>query len=190
MKLSVEKEILSPPDEVALFKKIYVAYTPDLIATAARYVGAATAEDLVQELFLKVWNRKLFLCIKVTELRYFLFSSLRNACLDALKHEEVKEGYVDYYKKELMMEILSCSDIPFYYEEEEDCLNTLFKEINRLPPKCREIFLESYVDGKKAVDIAKEKNISQRTVEAQLYKALKKLRSVLTVVNLFFFILA
>lgn len=186
MKLSEEKDDLIPKNEVELFKKIYVAYTPDLVATAARYVGMVMAEDLVQELFLKVWNQKLFLCVKATELRYLLFASLRNACLDALKHEDVKQGYLDYYKNNLAIEILSCSDQPFYYEEENDSLNTLFKEINKLPPKCKDIFLASYIDGKKSTEIAEEQSISQRTVEAQLYKALKILRSVLTVIILFF----
>lgn len=190
MKLTEEKGDLIPRDEVELFKKIYVSYTPDLVATAARYVSMVTAEDLVQELFLKVWNQKLFLCVKASELKYYLLASLRNACLDVLKHEEVKQGYAEYYKKELMMEILSCSDQPFYYEEENDSFNTLFREINQLPPKCREIFIESYIDGKKASEIAREKSISQRTVETQLYKALKILRGALSIIILFFLFLS
>lgn len=190
MRASGEKGDLIPQDEVELFKKIYVAYTPDLVATAARYVGMSVAEDLVQELFLKVWNQKLFLCVKASELRYFLFASLRNSCLDVLRHEEVKLGYVDYYKKNLEMEILSCSDQPFYYAEENNNLDALFREVNKLPPKCREIFLESYIDGKKSAEIAREKCISQRTVEAQLYKALKMLRSALALLSLFFSLLS
>lgn len=190
MRASGEKGDLIPQDEVELFKKIYVAYTPDLVATAARYVSMSVAEDLVQELFLKVWNQKLFLCVKASELRYFLFASLRNSCLDVLRHEEVKLGYIDYYKKNLEMEILSCSDQPFYYAEENNNLDALFREVNKLPPKCREIFLESYIDGKKSAEIAREKCISQRTVEAQLYKALKMLRSALTLLGLFFSLLS
>lgn len=190
MRASGEKGDLIPQDEVELFKKIYVAYTPDLVATAARYVSMSVAEDLVQELFLKVWNQKLFLCVKASELRYFLFASLRNSCLDVLRHEEVKLGYIDYYKKNLEMEILSCSDQPFYYAEENNNLDALFREVNKLPPKCREIFLESYIDGKKSAEIAREKCISQRTVEAQLYKALKMLRSALTLLSLFFSLLS
>ena len=186
MRASGEKGKLKPQDEVELFKKIYVVCTPDLVATAARYVSMSVAEDLVQELFLKVWNQKLFLCVKASELRYFLFASLRNSCLDVLRHEEVKLGYIDYYKKNLEMEILSCSDQPFYYAEENNNLDALFREVNKLPPKCREIFLESYIDGKKSAEIAREKCISQRTVEAQLYKALKMLRSALTLLSLFF----
>ena len=170
MRASGEKGKLKPQDEVELFKKIYVAYTPDLVATAARYVSMSVAEDLVQELFLKVWNQKLFLCVKASELRYFLFASLRNSCLDVLRHEEVKLGYIDYYKK--------------------NNLDALFREVNKLPPKCREIFLESYIDGKKSAEIAREKCISQRTVEAQLYKALKMLRSALTLLSLFFSLLS
>lgn len=187
MRASGEKGKLKPQDEVELFKKIYVAYTPDLVATAARYVSMSVAEDLVQELFLKVWNQKLFLCVKALELRYFLFASLRNSCLDVLRHEEVKLGYIDYYKKNLEMEILSCSDQPFYYAEENNNLDALFREVNKLPPKCREIFLESYIDGKKSAEIAREKCISQRTVEAQLYKALKMLRSALALLSFIFF---
>lgn len=190
MRASGEKGDLIPQDEVELFKKIYVAYTPDLVATAARYVSMSVAEDLVQELFLKVWNQKLFLCVKASELRYFLFASLRNSCLDVLRHEEVKLGYIDYYKKNLEMEILSCSDQPFYYAEENNNLDALFREVNKLPPKCREIFLEFYIDGKKSAEIAREKCISQRTVEAQLYKALKMLRSALTLLGLFFSLLS
>ncbi|WP_288732512.1 RNA polymerase sigma-70 factor [uncultured Parabacteroides sp.] len=190
MRASGEKGDLIPQDEVELFKKIYVAYTPDLVATAARYVSMSVAEDLVQELFLKVWNQKLFLCVKASELRYFLFASLRNSCLDVLRHEEVKLGYIDYYKKNLEMEILSCSDQPFYYAEENNNLDALFREVNKLPPKCREIFLESYIDGKKSAEIAREKCISQRTVEAQLYKALKMLRSALALLSLFFSLLS
>ena len=190
MKLSEEKGDSIPQDEVELFKKIYVAYTPDLVATAARYVSMSVAEDLVQELFLKVWNQKLFLCVKASELRYFLFASLRNSCLDVLRHEEVKLGYIDYYKKNLEVEILSCSDQPFYYAEENNNLDALFREVNKLPPKCREIFLESYIDGEKSAEIAREKCISQRTVEAQLYKALKMLRSALTLLSLFFSLLS
>lgn len=177
-------------EDVELFKKVYVAYTPDLVATAARYVGLSTAEDLVQELFLKVWNQKLYLCIKASELRYFLFASLRNSCLDVLRHEDVKLGYIDYYRNNLAMEILSCADQPFYYAEESNSLDILFREVNKLPPKCREIFLESYIDGKKSAEIAREKCISQRTVEAQLYKALKMLRSALTLIILFFSLLS
>lgn len=180
MRAGEEKGNLILKNEVELFKKIYVAFTPELVATATRYVGMSAAEDLVQELFLKVWNQKLFLCVREAELRYFLFGALRNACLDVLKHEDVKQGYIEYYKNSLAIEILSGSERPFYYAEENDSLNMLFKAINKLPPKCREIFIESYIDGKKSAEIASEKGLSQRTVEAQLYKALKILRSVLT----------
>lgn len=176
--------------EAELFKEIYVTYIPELVATAARYVDTIMAEDLVQDLFLKVWNQRLFMCVKTSELKYFLFASLRNACLDALKHEEVKQGYADYYKNRIKLEILSCTEQPFYYEGEEDRVNELFKEINRLPPKCRDIFLDSYVNGKKASEIAQERAISQRTVEAQLYKALKILRDAFALIVSFFLFLS
>ena len=177
---------MNEPDEKVRFKDLYLSWAPDLVATAARYVGMPAAEDLVQELFLKVWNKKIFLRVKSSELHYFLFSSIRNACLNTLKHEDVKRDFVDYYTKSLLIEELSGSEVPFYYAEEEDTLNNLFREINKLPPRCKEIVIASYIDGKTAVEIAQEKEISRRTVEAQLYKALKILRDALTLIILFF----
>ena len=54
-----------------------------------------------------------------------------------------------------------------------------YKEMDRLPEKCREIFTMSYLEERKTSEIAVLLNISTRTVEAQLYKALKILRGIL-----------
>ena len=63
---------------------------------------------------------------------------------------------------------------------DERQLRAVYLEIDKLPDRCREIFRRTYLDGCKSRDIAAELGISQRTVEAQLYKALKLLRRSLT----------
>ena len=56
---------------------------------------------------------------------------------------------------------------------------SIYKEIDKLPDKCREIFTMSYLEERKTSEIAVLLNISTRTVEVQLYKALKILRGIL-----------
>ena len=55
----------------------------------------------------------------------------------------------------------------------------IYKEMDKLPDKCREIFTMSYLEERKTSEIAVLLNISTRTVEVQLYKALKILRGIL-----------
>lgn len=174
-------------DEKELFKKLYVSKVAELTVAASRYVGMDNAEDLVQELFVKIWNKKIFLFIKPEELEYFLFSSIRNACLDFLKHEVVKQDYEDYYRKQLLIEEFEAQKTYFdTYELYKEKLNLIFKEINKLPDSCREIFMEAYMNEKKASQIAEERNISKRTVESQLYKALKILRKCIGILLIFY----
>ena len=59
---------------------------------------------------------------------------------------------------------------------EEDIERVLMEAINKLPERCREIFLKSRIEGKKNREIAEELNISASTVENQMTIALKKLR--------------
>lgn len=168
-------------DEERIFKKLYISYAAELTVAASRYVGMDNGEDLVQELFMKIWNKKLFLLVEPQELKYFLFSSIRNACLDFLKHEIVKQNYEDYYKKQLLIEELDAHQTYFdNHEFNDEKLTLVFKEVNKLPESCREIFTDAYINEKKASQIAEERNISKRTVEAQLYKALKILRNSLS----------
>ena len=62
---------------------------------------------------------------------------------------------------------------------EDERLELIYKEMDKLPEKCREVFTMSYLEERKTSEIAVLLNISPRTVEAQLYKALKILRGIL-----------
>ena len=110
-----------------------------LIFYAGKYVNAIAAEDLVQDVFFKIWQ-------KTTQ----------------LKIEEI------YY-----------NDDPQSLFAEDERLELIYKEMDKLPEKCREVFTMSYLEERKTSEIAVLLNISPRTVEAQLYKALKILRGIL-----------
>lgn len=160
------------------FRILYKANFPMLIFYACKFVDLTTAEDLVQDVFFKVWNKKTFLFLK-DGIKTYLYRSVQHACLDYLKHQDVKGDYVKAVTTRLKIEEIYYNDDPKSFFSEDERLDLVYKEVEKLPDKCREIFKMSYLEEKKTSEIAALLNLSPRTVEAQLYKALKILRSVL-----------
>ena len=99
--------------------------------------------------------------------------------LDYLKHQEVKGDYINAVTTKLKIEEIYYNDDPQSLFAEDERLELIYKEIDKLPDKCREIFTMSYLEERKTSEIAVLLNISTRTVEVQLYKALKILRGIL-----------
>ena len=145
------KDYIIKNHELNKFKLLYLENAPRLIFYASKYVDSDTAEDLVHDIFIKIWQKKEIYSVE-EGLKTYLFRSVQNACLDYLKR-----------------------------------LDSVYREIAKLPDRCREVFTLAYVDGKKSVEIAGMLNISQRTVEAQLYKGLKIIRNVLVLLALILF---
>lgn len=167
------------------FRALYKANAPMLIFYAGKYVDMTTSEDLVQDVFLRVWQKRTFLFLR-EGIKTYLYRSVQHACLDYLKHQEVKGDYVNVIMTKLKIEEIYYNDDPQSLFSEDDRLINIYKQMEKLPDKCREIFIMSYLDEKKTPEIAALLNISSRTVEAQLYKALKMLRNSLL---LFLFII-
>lgn len=167
--------------ERKVFHELYRRFYRQLVHFALKYLGDSDlAEDCVQELFVSVWERKeTFLSYE--RLRNFLYLSLRNACLDLLKHQTVEKKYASYYKAN---ETVTLSD-----NEEiigEETIRLLFRIIDGLPPRCKEIFL-LYMDGKKNEEIAVTLGIALDTVKNQKKKAMQVLRQRLG--DFYFFLL-
>lgn len=120
-------------------------------------------------------------------LKTYLFRSVQNACLDYLKHKSIEMTYADEVARRLKIEEIDYYNQSDAAELEKERLDSVYREIAKLPDRCREVFTLAYVDGKKSVEIAGMLNISQRTVEAQLYKGLKTIRNVLALLALILF---
>lgn len=154
------------------FDAIYVTYYFRMFRFAKEYVVFdEDAENIVQDVFLLLWEKREVLDIKVSLLSY-LFSLIKNKCLDHLRHRLVVEEYQQEFKAKLS----SLESLNYAFNTEEDIEQVLKKAIEALPERCRTIFLKSRLEGKKNREIADELNISVSTVENQITIALKKLK--------------
>jgi RNA polymerase sigma-70 factor (ECF subfamily) len=169
-----EKEILD------MFRTLYKKNAPVLISYAVKFADSDTAEDIVQDIFLKIWNKRSFIFLK-DGIQTYLYNAVRHACLDYLKHQEVKADYESAIQLKLKTEELYYTDDPEFLSQDDNRLSSIYREIDKLPEKCREIFVMAYLEERKSGEIAMLLNLSKRTVEAQLYKALKNIRDALHV---------
>lgn len=163
------------------FEFLFRNYYADLCKYARNIVSnEATAEDLVMDIFIKIWEAEARLVI-TTSLSGYLFTSVHNHCLNYLtrKHKHFTELNPDTIEKLNKLIPVSNGSDPF------DTINTaeLAKRIEicveSLPDECRKIFLMSRTEGLPNKVIANNLGISENTVKVQIYRALKKLRILL-----------
>lgn len=138
------------------------------------------AENIVQDVFTELWEKKELLTYNIN-LVAFLFTSIRNRCIDHLRHNIVVREAVNQMQEEyqitLKVKLASLELFDQSLLSELDIEKKISEVINSLPEKCREIFIKSKIEGKKQKDIAAEMNISLKTVENQMNIAYKKLKS-------------
>ena len=129
-------------------------------------------EEIVQDVFVRFWEKR-----EVHEItgsfRSYLFSSVRNACLNRIKHEKVKREHSAHVLAMAPVEITT-ADHGIRTSELKEAIDAA---VNDLPERCMEVFRLSREEGKKYSEIAQELDISIKTVENQMGKALKILRS-------------
>ena len=162
------------------FQVLYKNNVSALIFFASKFIDKTTAEDVVQDVFLKICNKRSFL-LWGEGLSAYLYHAVRHACLDHLKHLDIKDRTEDNILHNLKIEELYYTEHSALIGQDDHRLKSIYSEIEKLPEKCREIFIMSYFEERKAVEIAALLNISKRTVEAQLYKALKQIKAALKV---------
>lgn len=131
-----------------------------------------SCEDIVQETFLRVWEKKQNL-IGSEELTWYMYTAIRNNCLSFIEKKQ-KTVLGDFNGQEI---IDMPGERPSPTTKETD-YDTLLKEaLTNLPPKCREVFVLSRVSNLTYKQIGDSLGISIKTVENQMGKALKILRA-------------
>lgn len=131
------------------------------------------SEDIVQNVFMRIWNKRNNLKEDFA-LNSFLYKSVYNEFIDQYRSQKtvypLEKKYIDALNT-------------IVENEEEHSLERIIKlvkrEIQNLPPKCKEIFLLSKEEGLTNIEIAEYKNVSIKSVEAHITKAYSILRSAL-----------
>ncbi len=163
--------------DVKFFELLFFEYYRGMTAYALKFVeDMETARDLVQDVFFYIWEKREVIHID-RSLKSYLFRAVHNACINHLKKEEHK----NHYNRELSLwfaekfpedhsfnayQLLLAGDI----SSEIDAI------VQGLPEQCRNIFNLSRYKGLKNREIAEIYDISTRTVETQIYRALKALK--------------
>jgi RNA polymerase sigma-70 factor (ECF subfamily) len=129
------------------------------------------AEEMVQNVFYKLWKNKDSVAVTGTMAGY-LYRSVYNECLNYVKHEKVKAAYRMHMAR--TMENLNNAAEKLRLKELEEKLDQALRE---LPEQCRTIFQMSRFEELKYMEIAGRLGISVKTVENQMGKALKLLRT-------------
>ena len=165
------------------FQEFYLSYAADMISFARKYVDATTAEDIVHDIFLSIWDLKSTIMVE-KNLQNYLLSMVKNACYDYLKHKKVTETFLSKAEHQLKIEELEYYEFQDNENAENHNLQAIYASIEKLPPRCKAIFEKTYLEKQKSGDIAEEMNISVRTVETHIYNALKLIRNNLKVLKL------
>lgn len=154
------------------FELVFNEYFALLKSYALRFMeDMEEAEEVIQEVFVKFWEK----CDSLapdSSIKSYLYRSVHNTCLNFIKHQKVKDGYRQY----VMHYMEEAQNAPDPETDTSNVQDRILKEINELPPRCSEIFKLSRFEGLKYKEIADHLNISIKTVEVQMGKALKTLR--------------
>lgn len=177
--------------DTGAFEYAFRKYAPRLEAFARKYTTDSTeAEDIVQNVFLKLWERRELL--ENRSLTSFLFMSIKNSCLNYLKHRQVADAVEQRMSGNDMVEQLYMIDFvsdPSSLLQQKELTDSINRLMDELPPKCKEAFVLSRLNGLKNREIAAEMDITEKVVEKHITRALKRFREGLRYFTLYVWIL-
>jgi len=150
-------------------KQIFDTAYNSLVLQSLRLVkNPETAEDIVQECFIKLWEKKDTLDITGNTTAY-LAKMVRNRSLDFLKKKRIQTSELN----ETYQGVTKAID----HLETKDLQSEIDTIIDSLPEKCRQVFVLSRFEELSYKEISEQLDISKKTVEAHISKALKSLRT-------------
>ena len=157
--------------DVKAFESVFQQYYSPLCNFGLKYLkDPDDAEEIVQDTFVKFWNKKTE--IKITSsLKSYLYQAVRNSCLNRIQHLKVvrdhEQAHLDTnYEPDASDQMV-----------EAELSDKIQATLDQLPPERKKIFLLSRNEGLKYKEIAEKLNLSVKTVENQMGKALKFLRT-------------
>lgn len=158
--------------DVSAFTIIFSIYFKDLVQFAARFTNDIDdAKEIVQDTFVKLWEERELIEVEVS-IKAYLLTRVKNRCIDWYRHKKV----IQTYHKSLMGNSDQYdyqTDTCLLYSELEELIE---KTLDMLPEPVSEAFRMNRYQSYKYSEIAEKQNVSIRTVEVRIGKALKMLR--------------
>ncbi|MBU3808532.1 MAG: RNA polymerase sigma-70 factor [Candidatus Phocaeicola faecipullorum] len=155
-----------------IFNLVFTRFYSSLVLHATMHeIPEDEAEDLVQDFFFRLWLNRAKIDIH-TSLKNYMFVSIKNSCNDYFRHKKAENN---------IKETLSLNNNGEPFNDRDFLVESELREIiniaiNKLPEKCRKVFILYKFQNMKVDEIAEMENISKRTVETHLGKAYKILR--------------
>jgi RNA polymerase sigma-70 factor, ECF subfamily len=156
----------------AAFESIYHCFGPKLLAFT-RKAGAnqADAEEVVQDVFLKLWERKHFLDPE-QNFDVYLFRMARNLVYNRARHQVIETAYSKY----MAAKGSPSESVTDDYLDHQDLNQALEETYATLPPIRRQVFVMSRLEGLSNGEIAERLQTSTSNIENHIYKALQGIR--------------
>lgn len=164
-------------DDSRAFRLLFEALYPELMRFALYYVKSReTAEELIQDVFLKIWQIRATL-LTILNFRAYLFTTTRNLCLNYLKRKS--QSVPVQFDGVNEWELVELGDDAQQALELMDMQQRISSAVTTLPPQCRLIFQLVKEQGLSYREVADLLTISPRTVDTQIGIALKKIAAAL-----------
>ncbi len=155
------------------FSELFRHFYDRLLRFSMQYVHVReAAEEIVSDVFVKIWNRRQAL-EEVANLEVYLFIAIKNHSLNYL--EQYSALRITPLTDDSGISQLTNSIDPERSMEWKEILFKLDQEVDRLPDQCRKVFKLIKEEGFKYKEVAEILNISPRTVETQLFRAMRRL---------------
>lgn len=166
----------SPKDKAIIsFEDLFRAYFQSLYAYAFLTVrDGQLAEEIVQQVFCRLWEKWSTIAVH-TSLNAYLYKAVHNECLQQQrrkKHQTRYQSHVVWQEKQVRAGDPSSERL-----QQKELERRFYQALERLPGQCRLVFQLHRFAGMKYPEIARKLDISLKTVESQMAKALKRLRT-------------
>jgi RNA polymerase sigma-70 factor, ECF subfamily len=159
-------------DDNAAFESLFRTY----YATLSHYACAILqdldeAEEIVQDVFVKIWEKRTQLTIE-TSFKAYIYQSVKNKCLNHIRNKKTQNSHLTIIDKRDYESPNALTDLTA-----DELNDKLYEAMEALPPKCKQIFQLSRLDGLKHAEIATQLDLKVKTIENQIGIALKFLRN-------------
>jgi RNA polymerase sigma-19 factor, ECF subfamily len=159
-------------DDTQAYKQLFLLFYPSLVSFAVSITKSKElSEEIVSDVFLRIWEKRQQLD-KVENLSFYLFSAVKNRCLNQLEGQKNK---ATFQINDTAIEFRSLYDDPEQRLISAETINEIEKAIQDLPPRCRLIFKLVKEEGFKYKEVAELLQLSVKTIENQMSLAFKKI---------------